>query len=233
MLERLFPLLQSAHLTVSPVQQKALGVYAELLYVWNERMNLTNVPRDEAWRTHFADALLPLAVRELFPHNASLIDVGTGAGFPGLAIAALRPDMHVVLLDALNKRCTFLTEVVLALGLSNVQVVHARAEDGVRGTHRAAYDIACGRAVAHMRVLAEYLLPYVKTGGRALCWKGPAAGEETQAAQNAIHLLGGHLETILPIPVPDTGHQLVVIKKTRPTPDLYPRAAGIPAKKPL
>ncbi|NLB38335.1 MAG: 16S rRNA (guanine(527)-N(7))-methyltransferase RsmG [Clostridiales bacterium] len=233
MLEPLFPLLGDAGIAVTLSQREMLTAYAEMLYDWNARVNLTNVPKDEAWRIHFADALLPLAVGELFPQGASLIDVGTGAGFPGLPIAILRQDLSIVLLDALNKRCKFLHAVIGMLELANVRVVHARAEDGARGELRGAFDIACGRAVAHLRVLAEYLLPYVKVGGHALCWKGPAAQDEADTAQHAIHLLGGRLQSVLPIPVPDTGHQLVVIKKDWPTPDQYPRAAGTPAKKPL
>lgn len=233
MLEPLFPLLADNGIQLAAEQQDAMSKYMRLLYDWNERMNLTNVPPAEAWRTHFADSLLPLAQGELFPHNASLIDVGTGAGLPGLPLAIARPDLEVVLLDALNKRCLFLEEVVTALNLTNVRVVHARAEDGARGELRESFDIACGRAVAQLRVLAEYLMPYVRVGGHALCWKGPAAKEEAQDAANAVRVLGGRVQAIVPISLPETDHQLVVIKKNRPTPGMYPRAAGTPARKPL
>ncbi|HHX20826.1 MAG TPA: 16S rRNA (guanine(527)-N(7))-methyltransferase RsmG [Clostridiales bacterium] len=233
MLEPLFPVLHGAGIALSPVQQEMLAHYARLLYAWNTRMNLTNVPQEDAWRTHFADALLPLTHTELFPQGARLIDVGTGAGLPGLPLAIARPDMQVVLLDALKKRCTFLTEVCTTLNLPNVTVMHARAEDAAHGALRAGCDLAVARAVAQLRVLAEYLLPFARVGGRVLCWKGPAAKDEADQAQNAIRTLGGQLERIVPIPVPDTEHQLVVIQKRRPTPGTYPRTAGTPVKKPL
>lgn len=163
--------------------------YYELLIEWNEKMNLTAITEErEVAEKHFADSLLPM---ELIPQNARCIDVGTGAGFPGVPLMIMRPDITVTLLDSLNKRLIFLNEVIRALGLEGrAKTLHMRSEDAGRAAaHRDAYDVALSRAVANARVLAEWTAPFVKKGGVSIMYKGAAAKEELDAAQNAMNKL--------------------------------------------
>jgi len=212
--------------------------YHEMLADWNTRMNLTgDTDFDTSLDRHYADCLAPLKNRELFPEGASLIDVGSGAGFPGLPLAIARPDMQVTLLDSLMKRISFLSAVVEELGLSNVKLVHSRAEDGGRdGTLRERFDIAAARAVAPLPVLCELLLPFVKVGGRMVCYKGPSAAEELEAGQKAARILGaGDIQTIpvfLPSQ-PEWQHCVLTCEKTQKTVRQYPRKAGTPSRDPL
>ena len=216
---------------------EALCRYHALLTDWNARMDLTAVTEeDEMLDRHYADSLSALKTPGLIPEGARLIDVGTGAGFPGLPLAIARPDLTVTLLDSQQKRLTFLRAVIDALGLTNVTLVHARAEDGARlPEHRGQYDLAVARAVAPLAVLCEYLLPYVRTGGKAVCWKGPALEDELQQGRRAAHLLGARVGESIPVTFPgrDWQHRLQVIDKTGPTPKTYPRKAGTPSKQPL
>ena len=213
-----------------------LAVYFRLLQEWNSKMDLTAVlEEEEMLDKHFLDSLTVLRT-SLIPEDASLIDVGTGAGFPGMALALARPDWRVTLLDAQQKRLNFLRAVAEATDAKNVVLLHARAEEGGRKREtREAYDVALARAVAPLNVLCEYLMPFVKLNGRALCWKGPALRHELDAGRKAAHLLGGELE--LPIPAPVAGrdwdHLILPIRKTSATPAAYPRKAGIPKQKPL
>ena len=233
MLEVLRPLLATGGLYLPEETLAKIKIFHDMLLDWNTRMAFTNVPEEEMPLRHYADSLLPLVKSNWFPEGSSLIDVGTGAGFPGLALAVARPDLQVCLLEALQKRCTFLTAVCDALGLSNVKVLHARAEDAARENMREYYDIACARAVAPLRVLAEYLLPFVRTGGQALCWKGPSVEEELREAKRALSILGGAPGERYPLPL--AGVQLCVqaVTKKAATPAAYPRKAGTPKKKPL
>lgn len=210
-----------------------LMAYHKLLLEWNEKMDLTNVPAEEMAVRHYADSLLPLARAEWFPQGAKLIDVGTGAGFPGMMLAIAREDLKVTLLDSQRKRCDFLQAVADALGLKNVTVLHARAEDGARGAMRETMDIAVARAVAPLNVLAEYLLPYVKVGGRMLCWKGPAVRDELQAGERACAMLGGKAEGLVRLPIEGREHYVHSTVKTAPTARRYPRKSGTPSKDPL
>lgn len=207
--------------------------YFELLIEWNQKIDLTNVPREEMALKHFADSLAPLQNSAWFPAGASMVDVGTGAGFPGLPIAIARPDMQVFLLDSLKKRCDFLEAVRSELCLGNVTVMHARAEDAARGALRGSFDIAAARALAPMRVLLEYLLPFVKVGGRALCWKGPGLSQELLEIKGALFLLKGRLDDNMELDLPGMGHSVQAVVKTAPTPSVYPRKAGTPKQKPL
>ncbi len=205
--------------------------YAQLLVEWNQKMNLTAIVEpDDIVLKHFADSLtaLPLLPKR---EGLSLIDVGTGAGFPGVALAIARPDLRLTLLDSLNKRLTFLQEVCRELGLS-AQTVHARAEEGGRDeTLREAFDVAIARAVAALPVLSEYCLPFVRTGGVFLAMKGPESDEEYAQAEKAIHILGGAMKAVehrkLPA-VPKDGveqldRRIFVIEKQQKTPNGYPR----------
>ena len=162
MIEDLRALLAQGNIVLTDEAQERLLAYHRLLLEWNARMDLTNVPEEEMALRHYADSLLPLARKEWFPDGARLIDVGTGAGFPGMPLAIARPDLKVTLLDSQRKRCDFLSAVCDELKLPNVTVLHARAEDGARGALREQMDVAVARAVAPLNVLAEYLLPYVR-----------------------------------------------------------------------
>lgn len=222
-------------LPAAPCEQ--LTQYHALLLEWNERMDLTAVTDEtDMLDRHYVDSLSPLLFPGLIPEDASLIDVGTGAGFPGLPLAIARPDLRVTLLDSQRKRLRFLQAVVDALGLTNVTLHHARAEDaGHVPTLREQFDLATARAVAPLAVLAEYLLPFVHVAGKALCWKGPALAEEINAGRRAAFLMGGSEGEHLPVTFPgrDWQHNLQVLKKERLTPHMYPRKAGTPAKAPL
>ena len=190
-----------------------------LLQDWNGKMDLTAVEGEEdLLDKHIMDSLTVLKT-DLIPEGASLIDVGTGAGFPGLILAMARPDLQVTLLDAQQKRLTFLEAAAKEAKVQNVRLVHARAEDGGRNPAlREHFDVAAARAVAPLSVLCEYLLPYVRVGGRALCWKGPALEEEREAGRRAAFLLGGKAEEEIRCPVTgrDWDHRILPILKTAP-----------------
>lgn len=211
--------------------------YHELLMDWNTRMDLTAVTDEaEMIDKHYVDSLSALAVPGLIPASGSLIDVGTGAGFPGLPLALACPNLKVTLMDAQQKRLNFLQAVIDDLGVRNVTLVHARAEDGAQfPNHREKYDIAVARAVASLAVLSEYLLPYVKVGGKALCWKGPALLEELPQGRKAAFLLGGKVGEPIPVSFPgrDWHHLLLPVQKVAKTARQYPRKAGTPGKSPL
>ena len=230
----LAPLLQASGVPVTEEAIQKLNRYGDMLVDWNGRMDLTSVPLEEMAERHFLDSLLPLTKEALFPAGISLIDVGTGAGFPGLALAIARPDCRVTLLEAMQKRCQFLQAVCDELGLANVRVIQNRAEiAGQDAAHREQYDRAAARAVAPLNVLCEYLLPFVQPGGMALCWKGPAAEEELPDGAFAARELGGEMNGIMELSCHDTRHVIVPVKKMTETLPLYPRKNGIPAKRPL
>ncbi len=210
--------------------------YHEMLMDWNSRMDLTAVTDEaEMMDRHYVDSLMPLRFG-LMPSAGRVIDVGTGAGFPGLPLALACPTVSFTLMDAQQKRLTFLKAVVDALAVENVTLAHSRAEDGAHSPeHRERYDLAVARGVASLAVLSEYLLPFVKVGGRALCWKGPALQDEMTQGKRAAHLLGGHVEEALPCSFPGRAwqHLLLPIQKTEKTARQYPRKAGTPGRLPL
>lgn len=209
--------------------------YYELLVEGNTRMNLTAVLEpEEAVDRHFLDCLAPVA-QGLLPEGAKVVDVGTGAGFPGLPLLIARPDLKLTLVDALNKRLGFIQGVLDELGLQ-AEIVHMRAEDFSRKPeYREQYDIAAARAVAAVSPLMEYLLPCVQRGGFALCWKGPDISQEAEAARKAIFLLGGKARQPIGYEIPgrDWQHNLFIVDKVSNTPKTYPRKAGTPSKSPL
>ena len=207
-----------------------------ILDEYNQKMDLTAVlDEDERVDRHDLDSAAPLAKGLLLP-GAKVIDVGTGAGFPGMPLLILRPDLQMTFLDALNKRILFLQDALQKLGLK-AQTLHARAEDAARmPEHREMYDAAVSRAVAGAAVLQELTLPFVKTGGLAIAWKGPGVQEELTAAKRAAFVLGGTVRGVEPAPVPrreDWAHCLLITDKTGKTPKTYPRKAGMPNKKPI
>ena len=226
----------AAGIPLNAEQAERFETYHRMLIEANARFNLTRVPDDEAEAIdrNYLDCIAPLAVG-LPEAHASLIDVGSGAGFPGIPLAICLPEARFVLLDSLGKRVEFLNSVIGALGL-NAEALHLRAEDGARKSeYREAFDLATARAVAPLNLLCEYLLPFVKVGGRMLALKGPGLDEEVAAAENALSILGGRFlrSDALPIPGRDWDHRAAWIEKVAPTPDKYPRKAGKPEKKPL
>ena len=226
--------LSRAGISLDAQAVSRLNRYHELLLDWNTRMDLTSISEQDMAARHFVDSLLPLTREELFPQGIRLIDVGTGAGFPGLALAAARPDFTVTLLEAQGKRCQFLNAVIEELQLKNVKVIQDRAEVlGQKSDHREQYDRAVARAVAPLNILCEYLLPFVKAGGFALCWKGPAVLEEAEDGAFAAEKLGGKLEPFIEMSQNGTRHVLVPVSKMEKTLPQYPRKNGIPAKRPL
>lgn len=235
MREKIRQVLSSLHMPLDGEPLEQLCEYQALLCEWNERMDLTNVPLDEMPLRHFADSLKPLFdVPELFGSGIRIIDVGTGAGFPGLPLAIVRKDIEVTLLDAQRKRCDFLAEVAGRLSLSNVRVLHLRAEDAGRAEElRERFDLAVARAVAPMNILLEYLLPFIKVNGHALAWKGPAVPEELESAERASELLGGGSIETRECMLLDRTQILAFVQKKQMTPKQYPRKSGIPSKKPL
>lgn len=216
----------------TPTQYKSLDTYARMLVEWNEKMNLTAITDSEGITIkHFLDSILPLNRLDV-PHGASLIDVGTGAGFPGLPMKMLRPDIRLTLLDSLNKRVDFLRAVCEGTE-TEADCVHLRAEDGGRDPkYREQFDIATARAVAAMPVLSEYCLPFVKVGGTFAALKGP--GEDLSSAESAIKLLGGELSEVIEYALPGGDKRvLIVVSKVKETPEKYPRNSGQIKKKPL
>lgn len=233
--ERLQAGLERLGVAADGVALDRLARYHALLTEWNARIDLTAVLEpEEMVDRHYLDSAAPLAL-DLIPQGARVIDVGTGAGLPGIPLCILRPDLRVTLLDAQRKRVTFLQAAIEALDLP-AQAVHMRAEDAARDeAHREAYDVAVSRAVAATPTLLELTLPFVRVGGRAIAWKGPGLQAELEQARRAAHLLGGALEGVLDAPVPgrDWQHVLLVCAKRQKTARQYPRRAGLPGKNPL
>lgn len=230
-------LVSGAHdlgIDLSPEQIDRFSHYADRLIEWNARFNLTAItePRQIVIK-HFLDSLS--AARSV-PPASRVIDVGAGAGFPGLPIKIARSDISLTLLETTSKKCKFLQAVVDELGLQNVWVVNERAEAAARGSaHRESYDVAIARAVAEMPTLLEYLLPFVRIGGVAVAQKSKEAVNDVQHAEFAMTALGGRLKDIVSVRVPELNEAryLVVIEKASATPGKYPRRAGMPAKRPL
>jgi 16S rRNA (guanine527-N7)-methyltransferase len=217
-------------------QASALTVYEQELLEWNGKFNLTAIRDTEGIRTkHFLDSMsCALAWKDQPPRR--LIDVGTGAGFPGIVLKILYPGMKLTLVESVGKKMSFCKHLVEKLGLEGVDLLTARAEDtGQMPGHREKYDWAVARAVANMPVLAELLLPLVRVGGAMLAQKGEGAHAETQSAEKALKLLGGSLRQLIPVTLPGVVEErtLVVVDKVAATPPGYPRRAGLPAKKPL
>jgi len=210
--------------------------YMRLVQEWNQKINLTAITEDEEFITkHFIDCIKAFKSNELKTAK-TLIDVGTGAGFPGLPIAIMKDDIQVTLLDSLNKKVNFLNLVVSELGLKNVKTIHSRAEDGARDIKlREKFDVAVSRAVANMAVLSEFCLPYVHVNGFFIALKGPAVEDELKACKNALGILGGKLKEIIEVDIEDTDlkHNIVIINKIKGCPILYPRKAGSITKNPL
>ncbi len=230
----LLELCQQFDLPLQESMADQLDRYAELLVEWNEKINLTAItdPKDIVVK-HFVDSLLLTKAIDL-PEGASLIDVGTGAGFPSVPVSVLRSDIKLTLLDSLNKRLVFLQELCKEIGVKSA-TVHARAEDGGKDKkYREKYDFACARAVASLRNLSEYCLPFVKVGGAFIALKGPDWKEELAEAKNAIGTMGGKVEKVEEFTLPDESKRaILIIRKVSQTPPQFPRTAAKMTKKPI
>lgn len=217
-------------------QKSQFILFKELLKEWNEKINITAITDDvEVDIKHFLDSVSIFKAGKI-RKGLSVIDIGTGGGFPGVPINIIKPGCDVTLFDSLNKRLIFLDEVINKLELSNIRTTHGRAEEyGRKEDYREQYDIATSRAVASLDTLCEYSMPFVKVGGYFIAMKGPGVDEEMENSKEAIKLLGGQLEDIIEVKLPssDIVHNLVVIKKINYTPTKYPRGGGKPKKNPL
>jgi len=215
-------------------QLKKFYKYMELLIEWNKKINLTAIiePK-EVITKHFIDSL---TILKYIDKNASIVDVGTGAGFPGIPLKISNHNLKVTLIDSLNKRIIFLNEVIEKLELKKIKAIHSRAEEfGKNKDYRESYDIAVSRAVARLNILAEYLLPIIKIGGKCICMKGPDTQEEIDEAKTAINVLGGEIEEIKEFALPGTEikRTVIIINKIKSTPNKFPRKAGTPTKEPI
>lgn len=223
-------------LECSDEQVSKLNKYMRGILEWNEKVNLTRITEPEEFLVkHYLDSLV-CCRRDEFLNAKKIIDVGTGAGFPGIPLAVMSPDKQFVLMDSLNKRLKIIDELCLDAGITNVQTVHARAEELARNKqHREKYDLCVSRAVANMAVLAEYCLPFIKVGGCLMAYKGPEAAEEAEAAEKAIKLLGGEIQEIYEAKLDQYGisHNILIVKKIKNTASKFPRKAGMPTKEPL
>ncbi|MBN2470623.1 MAG: 16S rRNA (guanine(527)-N(7))-methyltransferase RsmG [Anaerolineae bacterium] len=221
---------------LTPEQQRAFRRLAATLLDWNQRVNLTAITDpDEVEIRHFLDSMTVLRAVG-FPPGCRVIDVGTGAGFPGLPLRILHPKMALSLLEATGKKTEYLQHVVGILELGNVKIVNLRAEEaGQDPAHREQYDVALARAVARLPVLVEYLLPLLRVGGRMVALKGESAAQEVSAAGESLRLLGGEMRRLIPVELPEVAetHYLVLIEKVAASPARYPRRPGIPSRKPL
>lgn len=228
--------LKAMNITLSDKQIEQFLIYYEMLVEWNEVMNLTAITEyEEVMKKHFLDSI---TLNQAFDvtKECTVIDVGCGAGFPGLALKIAYPNLKITLLDSLNKRINFLNAVIDKLGLTDIETIHGRAEDFAKaGKLRETFDVAVSRAVANLSTLSEYCLPYVKVGGYFIPYKSEKVTEEIEAAGKALSILGGSLEKKIEFTLPDTDYyrNLLLIKKNKPTPNKYPRKAGLPSKEPI
>lgn len=225
---------------LSDSQLAQFYTYYQMLIEWNKKINLTAITDfDEVLKKHFLDSL---SIGRILNQDssASILDIGTGAGFPGIPIKIAYPNVTIILMDSLNKRITFLNEVIQTLHLEKIDTIHGRAEDFSKNNrtdkiYRESFDICVSRAVANLSSLSEFCLPYVKVGGKFISFKSEKAEEELINSQNAISVLGGkntYLDTFM-LPGTDFSRTLVVIEKVKETPNKYPRKAGTPVKNPL
>lgn len=228
--------LEALGIILTEKQIEQFLTYYEMLVEWNGFMNLTAITEyDEVMKKHFIDSISLIKAYDV-NKPASVIDVGTGAGFPGLALKIAYPNLQVTLLDSLNKRIQFLNEVIEKLGLTGVETIHGRAEDFAKpGKLREKFDLCVSRAVANLSTLSEYCLPFVKVGGQFISYKSEKITEEMTAAENAIRILGGKVVNQVEFQLPDSDiyRNLFVIEKVKDTPKKYPRKAGLPGKEPL
>ena len=219
---------------LSKEQAEMFFDYMNLLLEWNEKINLTAITEEkEVIVKHFVDSL---TIAKYIPEGASLVDVGTGAGFPGIPLKIIRDDLKITLLDSLQKRINFLDVVIKELKLKNIETIHARVEEfGKNSKYRESFEVATSRAVANLSTLTEYLLPLVKVGGIAVCMKGSSIEEELETSKKAINVLGGKVSNVFEFDLPKTDikRNVVIVDKINKTPSKYPRKPGMPSKEPI
>lgn len=226
--------LEKMSILLNKEQYDQFYAYMVLLIEWNEKINLTAITEpQEIILKHFVDSL---TIAKYIEEGKTIIDMGTGAGFPGIPLKIYRNDVKVVLADSLNKRIKFLNEVIEKLQLKNIETIHCRAEElGKNKEYREKFDYATSRAVANLSTLSEYLLPFVKLNGSCIFMKTMEIDEELENAKKAIKILGGRIEKVnkFEIPESDLGRSIIIVKKEKQTPSKYPRKPGTPAKEPL
>lgn len=227
--------LEKLNIYLDDCQIKQFMDYYDILIEWNNKINLTSITEfEEVIHKHFLDSLALVMVFR--PERENIIDVGTGAGFPGIPIKIAFPDTRVVLVDSLKKRIGFLEDTIRRLGLKNITAVHGRAEDlGKDQNYRESFDLCTSRAVAKLSVLSEYCIPFVKKGGKFIPYKSGNIEEELDEAENAIKILGGVVtgKKEFTLPLTNINRSLIIIEKIKDTPKRYPRDAGKPSKEPL
>ena len=219
-------------MNITREQANKFYTYMNLLIEWNKKINLTTIVESEdIINKHFIDSM---TIIPYLDKQDTIVDIGTGAGFPGIPVAIMRKENMITLVDSLNKRISFLNEVKGLENIENIKNMHSRAEDFAKD-NREKFDIATSRAVASLPILLEYLLPLVKVGGKCICMKGAEVEEELKLGQKAIEVLGGKIEKIDNFTLPETNisRNIIIIKKIRKTPEKYPRKAGTPTKEPI
>ena len=225
--------IKKMNINLSNSELEKFYKYKELLIEWNSKINLTAIVDDiDIINKHFVDSI----IINKYVNKEKVIDIGTGAGFPGIPLKIINDKLEVTLLDSLNKRVNFLNIVINELNLNNIEAIHGRAEEVFKNKkYREMYDIATSRAVAQLNVLVEYMLPAVKVGGTCICMKGNNIKEELDKSSKAIKVLGGKLEKVEEFVIPNTDYKrnIIIIKKEKSTPIKYPRKAGIPSKEPI
>lgn len=228
--------LKDLDITITTEQMNQFEVYYNMLIEKNKVMNLTTITDiDEVIDKHFVDSLSLIKAVDL-SQDLKILDLGTGAGFPGIPLKIVYPNLKITLLDSLNKRIKFLDEVIEELHLTGIESIHGRAEDfAQKMEHREKYDICVSRAVANLATLSEYCMPYLKIGGMFISYKAGIIEEELQAAKQAFHTLGGSIKEVITFNLPktDTQRSLICINKNKKTPKTYPRKAGLPSKEPI
>lgn len=227
-------LAKEINIDLTEKQVNQFRTYKNEIIKWNEQVNLTAITEEKEFLIkHFIDSL---TIQKYIQANSKIIDIGTGAGFPGIPLKIVDSSLYITLLDSLNKRLKILDEIIENLGLDSISTLHGRAEEIARcKNERETYDYAVSRAVAPLNVLAEYLLPFVKVGGKCICMKGSNGREELKEAEKAIKILGGIVEKVEEITLPKTDMKrvIIVLKKQKETPKQYPRKAGTPSKNPI
>jgi 16S rRNA (guanine527-N7)-methyltransferase len=226
--------LNKINIDLNEKQINSFYEYMDLLLEWNEKINLTAITdKNEILQKHFVDSL---TIAKHIKENSKIVDVGTGAGFPGIPIKILREDVDIVLLDSLNKRINFLNDVIEKINLKNINTIHGRVEEiGKNKKYREKFDVATSRAVANLSVLVEYMLPLVKLNGICICMKGSEVQEELENSKKAINELGGKIESVeeFELPESDIKRNIIIIRKIKETPSKYPRKPGTPSKEPI
>ena len=233
-LDRLKEGMKDFSVTLTEEQCMQFMQYYEMLVEKNKVMNLTAITEfDEVIEKHFIDSV-SLAKEYDLTKKCKILDMGTGAGFPGIPLKIAFPELDITLADSLNKRILFLQEVIDALQVKNIRAIHSRAEElAADKNHRESYDLCVSRAVANLSTLSEYCIPFVKVGGKFISYKSGECDEEVSAAKRAIAVLGGKLSDVKKFSIGESGRAFVIIDKVKPTPKQYPRKAGTPSKNPL